>query len=224
MSKLLIVDDEIKIREMIEKYALHEGYEVVTAKDGEEALKVYATNDFDVIIMDIMMPGMDGYTTFQRLKDIKETPCIFLSALSQEEDRLYCFDIGGVDYLSKPFSMKELMMRISVVLNYKAGTGSNNRLLVCDGLKMDEQSRIVTIDGERISLSLKEYELLRYFLMNQGVALRREDILAKVWGYEDYSDDRTLDTHIKMLRKALGEYAHYIVTIRGVGYRFEKEV
>ena len=222
MNRILGVDDEENIREMIKRYATHEGFDVVTASNGQEALDVFRKEDFDVVIMDIMMPGIDGYKTFKRMKEIKEVPCLFLSALNQEEDRLYGFDIGADDYVAKPFSPKELMMRLHVILKRKEKDISS---IVIDGLMVDESARRVTIDGKEISLSLKEYELLLYLLKNRGLALRREDILAKVWGYDDcYGDDRTLDTHIKLLRKALGEYAAYITTLRGVGYRFEKNI
>ena len=222
MNRILVVDDEENIREMIKRYATHEGFDVVTASNGQEALDVFRKEDFDVVIMDIMMPGIDGYKTFKRMKEIKEAPCLFLSALNQEEDRLYGFDIGADDYVAKPFSPKELMMRLHVILKRKEKDISS---IVIDGLMVDESARRVTIDGKDISLSLKEYELLLYLLKNRGIALRREDILAKVWGYDDcYGDDRTLDTHIKLLRKALGEYAAYITTLRGVGYRFEKNI
>ncbi len=222
MNRILVVDDEENIREMIKRYATHEGFDVVTASNGQEALDIFRKEDFDVVIMDIMMPGIDGYKTFKRMKEIKEVPCLFLSALNQEEDRLYGFDIGADDYVAKPFSPKELMMRLHVILKRKEKDISS---IVIDGLMVDESARRVTIDGKDISLSLKEYELLLYLLKNRGIALRREDILAKVWGYDDcYGDDRTLDTHIKLLRKALGEYATYITTLRGVGYRFEKNI
>ena len=222
MNRILVVDDEENIREMIKRYATHEGFDVVTASNGQEALDVFRKEDFDVVIMDIMMPGIDGYKTFKRMKEIKEVPCLFLSALNQEEDRLYGFDIGADDYVAKPFSPKELMMRLHVILKRKEKDISS---IVIDGLMVDESARRVTIDGKDISLSLKEYELLLYLLKNRGIALRREDILAKVWGYDDcYGDDRTLDTHIKLLRKALGGYAAYITTLRGVGYRFEKNI
>ena len=221
MSKILIVDDEEKIREMILKYALHEGYEAMTAKDGLEAIELCRRNDFDVIIMDIMMPGIDGYKAYQRICEFRDVPCIFLSALSQEEDRIYGFDVGADDYVTKPFSPKELMMRIKVILKRRENVSEK---IVINTLIIDEQARVVTIDGKPLSLSLKEYELLLYLVKNRGIAMRREDILSKVWDYDYYSDDRTLDTHIKLLRKALGDYAKYITTLRGVGYRFEKDI
>ena len=221
MAKLLIVDDEENIREMIGKYASHEGHEVVLACDGKDALNKFKEDNFDVVIMDIMMPEMDGYEALKKMNDIKETHCIFLTALNQEYDRIYGFDVGGEDYVSKPFSLKELMMRVNVVLKRDGKTSSK---IIVDGLIVDEDAHMVTIDGKRVDLANKEYELLLYLLKNQGNALTRQSIISKVWGYEYDSDDRTLDTHMKLLRKDLKGYGNYITTIRGVGYRFEKEI
>lgn len=221
MARLLVVDDEEKIREMIYKYATHEGYEVELACDGLEALEKFKKSDFDVVILDIMMPELDGYKTLAKMKEIKDVHCIFLTALGQEYDRVYGFDMGAEDYVTKPFSLKELMMRIKVIL--KRDNKDAERIIV-DKLVVDESAHTVTIDDKRIELANKEYELLLYLLKNRGMALTRAQILYKVWGYENDSDDRTLDTHMKLLRKDLGEYGKYISTIRGVGYRFEKEV
>ncbi|MBQ6560204.1 MAG: response regulator transcription factor [Erysipelotrichaceae bacterium] len=221
MAKLLIVDDEAKIREMIAKYASHEGHEVVLACNGKEALKLFQNDEFDVVIMDIMMPEMDGYETLKKMKEIRDVHCIFLTALGEEYNRVYGFDVGGEDYVTKPFSLKELMMRINVIL--KRDTKACGKIIV-DGLILDEDAHTVTINGERIDLANKEYELLLFLLKNRGNALTRQAIISKVWGYEYDSDDRTLDTHMKLLRKDLKEYGSYITTIRGVGYRFEKEI
>ena len=221
MARLLIVDDEEKIREMVGKYAVHEGYEVELACDGKQALEKFRNADFDVVILDIMMPELDGYKTFEMMKQIKDVRCIFLTALGQEYDRVYGFDIGAEDYVTKPFSLKELMMRIKVILKRENKDASK---IVVDKLVLDENAHTVTIDGKRIDLANKEYELLLYLLKNMGNALTRQAIISKVWGYEYDSDDRTLDTHMKLLRKDLGEYGKYISTIRGVGYRFEKEI
>lgn len=218
-EKILVVDDEEKIREMISKYGLHEGYDIEMARDGVDAVEKCENNDYDLIIMDVMMPKMDGFKAYQKIKENKDIPCIFLTALNEEYDRIYGFDIGGEDYVSKPFSLKELMLRIKVILKRH---NESNDFLEVNGLKVDLQARIVTVDGEKINLSLKEYELLVYLLKNQGIALSRESILEKVWGYDYFKDDRTLDTHMKLLRKAIGPYAKHITTIRGVGYRFEK--
>ena len=222
MARILIVDDEEKIREMIGKYASHEGNEVVLACDGKEALKCFKKDDFDVVVMDIMMPEMDGYETLKKMKEVREdVHCIFLTALGQEYDRIYGFDVGGEDYVTKPFSLKELMMRINVIL--KRDNKSSNRIVVKEMI-LDQDAHTVTIKGERIDLANKEYELLLYLMENMGNAMTRQSIISNVWGYEYDSDDRTLDTHMKLLRKKLGEYGSYITTIRGVGYRFEKEI
>lgn len=220
MARLLVVDDEEKIREMLGKYATHEGHDVSFASNGLEALKLFEKNDFDLVILDVMMPEMDGYETLKKMKEIKDVPCIFLTALGQEYDRIYGFDIGAEDYVTKPFSLKELMMRIKVIL--KRENKENGRIVVKD-LILDEDAHTLTIKGERVDLANKEYELLLYLLKNRGNALTRQAIISKVWGYEYDSDDRTLDTHMKLLRKDLKEYGNYITTIRGVGYRFEKE-
>ena len=220
MARLLIADDEEKIREMLGKYASHEGYEVTLASDGREALELFQNGDFDLVILDVMMPEMDGYEALKKMKEIKDVPCIFLTALGQEYDRIYGFDIGAEDYVTKPFSLKELMMRIKVIL--KRENKENSRIIVKDMI-LDEDAHTLTIGGERVDLANKEYELLLYLLKNRGNALTRQAIISKVWGYEYDSDDRTLDTHMKLLRKDLKEYGQYITTIRGVGYRFEKE-
>ncbi len=222
MARILIVDDEEKIREMIGKYAVHEGHEVVLACDGKQALELFQREDFDLVVLDVMMPEMDGYEALKKMKEIRDVPCILLTALGQEYDRIYGFDIGAEDYVTKPFSPKELMMRIKVILK-RENKAISNRIVV-DGLTVDEDAHIVSIDGERVDMANKEYELLLYLLKNRGNALTRQAIISKVWGYEYDSDDRTLDTHMKLLRKDLKDYGKYITTIRGVGYRFEKEV
>ena len=221
MAKLLIVDDEKNIREMIGKYATHDGREAVLASNGREALDLFEKEDFDLVILDVMMPEMDGYETLKKMKERKDIPCIFLTALGQEYDRIYGFDIGAEDYVTKPFSLKELMMRIKVILRREM---KPTEKIVVNGLILDEGAHTVSINGERVDLANKEYELLLYLLKNRGNALTRQAIISKVWGYEYDSDDRTLDTHMKLLRRDLKEYGNYITTIRGVGYRFEKEI
>ncbi|MBR3227316.1 MAG: response regulator transcription factor [Erysipelotrichaceae bacterium] len=221
MAKLLVVDDEEKIREMIGKYAAHEGHEVTLASNGKEALEIFRDNEYDVVILDVMMPEMDGYETLKKMKEIREVHCIFLTALGEEYDRVYGFDIGAEDYVTKPFSLKELMMRIRVIL--KRDHKEDNSITV-EGLTIDTEAHTVFIDGERVDLANKEYELLLYLLKNRGKALTREAIINTVWGYAYDSDDRTLDTHMKLLRRDIREYGKYITTIRGVGYRFEKEI
>lgn len=225
MTKILIVDDEIKIREMIAKYAHHEGFETQEAQDGMEAVELCEKNDYDLVVMDIMMPNLDGFSAVKEIKKFKpELPFIMLSALGEEYDRIHGFDVGVDDYVVKPFSSKELMMRIHAILkrvNPRGASGADT--FTVEGMVIDYSARTVTIDGQRIQLSPKEYELLAYLARNRGIALTREQLLSNVWGYDYYGDDRTLDTHIKLLRKNLGDYARYIVTLRGIGYRFEKD-
>lgn len=222
MIKLLVCDDEDKIREMICKYAKYEGYEVTEAKDGLEAVDLVLAKDFDLIVMDIMMPNLDGFSACKQIKQEKDIPFIFLSALGEEYDKIHGFDLGIDDYVVKPFSPKELMMRIKAILN-RITKKSSGKKFELQGLIIDYVSRIVTIDGMAISLSPKEYELLSYLVENQGIALTREQLLQNVWGYDFFGDDRTLDTHIKLLRRNLQDYSRFIATLRGVGYRFEKD-
>ena len=223
MSKILIVDDEFRIRELIKKYALYEGHEVDEAEDGEQAVLKCRNNTYDLIIMDIMMPVLDGFGATEQIRRFSNTPIIMLSAKGEEYDRLTGFESGVDDYVVKPFSPKELMMRISAVLRRTGSDSkddSKNRFIY-KGLTIDYAARVVTVDGERVQLTPREYELLYYMVNNKGIALTREQLISKVWGYDFFGDDRTLDTHIKLLRKSLGDYASLIVTLRGVGYRFE---
>lgn len=221
MTKILIVDDEKLIRDMILKYARHEGYETLEASDGEEALELFKRENFDVVILDVMMPKMDGFKTLQKMKEIRDVHCIFLTAMSQEDDRIYGFDSGADDYVTKPFSPKELMLRIKVIL--RRNNISTSQKYIFDGLVIDSESHTLSIDGEVKDIANKEFELLLYLVENAGKAVTRENIILKVWGYECDSDTRTLDTHMKLLRKDLGKYESLITTIRGVGYRFEKK-
>ena len=221
MAKILIVDDEIKIREMIRKYASYEGFKCDEARDGQEAVDLVLANDYDCVVMDIMMPNMDGFTACKLIRQKKEVPIIFLSALGEEYDRIHGFDAGVDDYVVKPFSVKELMMRIHAILK-RTQPQNKNEMFVLGGLQVDFTGRRVIIDKQEVSLSPKEMDLLFYLIRNRGIALTREKLLQQVWGYDFFGDDRTLDTHIKLLRKNLKQYSQYIVTLRGVGYRFEK--
>ena len=223
MSKLLIVDDEFRIRELIKKYAEYEGHEVDEAENGEQAVLKCRNNTYDLIVMDIMMPVMDGYQAVEQIRRFSNVPIIMLSARGEEYDRLSGFESGVDDYVVKPFSPKELMMRVAAVLRRSGSDQKDdkNSRFVYQGLSIDFSARVVTVDGERVSLTPREYELLFYMVNNKGIALTREQLISKVWGYDFFGDDRTLDTHIKLLRKSLGPYAHLIVTLRGVGYRFE---
>lgn len=222
MARILIVDDEAKIREMIKKYAVFEGYEVAEAEDGFNAVQLVEKNDYDLIVMDVMMPDLDGFSAVKAIRKIKQTPVIMLSARGEEYDKIHGFEVGVDDYVVKPFSVKELMMRIQAVLaRGKHSSAEENSIESFEGLTLDYTARIVSIDGKRIDLSPKEYELLFFLAKNKNIALSRERLLTEVWGYDYYGDDRTLDTHIKLLRKSLGEYQKFIVTVRGVGYRFD---
>ena len=221
---LLIVDDELNIRGLIRKYAIFEGYRVSEAANGVEAVKMCSQSQFDLIIMDVMMPEMDGFTAVQAIRADSDVPVIMLSARGEEYDRLRGFELGVDDYVVKPFSPRELMMRIAAILKRTTGGASEAPEIVkLDELTVDFTARRVSIGSETLSLSPKEYELLFYMVRNRGIALSRERLISEVWGYDFYGDDRTLDTHIKLLRKSLGEYASRITTLRGVGYRFEKD-
>ena len=224
MTRILIVDDEEKIRNMIRKYAEYEGFQTDEAKDGLEAVQKCEKNNYDLCVMDIMMPNLDGFSAVKEIKKAHpRMPFIMLSALGEEYDKIHGFDIGVDDYVVKPFSSKELMMRIHAILKRVSPATEAGEVLRSGGLEINFSARTVTIDGKRVQLSPKEYELLAYLAHNAGIALTREQLLQNVWGYDFFGDDRTLDTHIKLLRKNLGEYARDILTLRGVGYRFEKE-
>lgn len=222
MSRLLIVDDEFRIREIIKKYAEFEGYDVVEATDGMAAIDICSSQDFDLIIMDVMMPELDGFSACREIRKTKNTPIIMLSARGEEYDKIHGFELGIDDYVVKPFSPKELMMRVNAVI--KRSVGSDNAVqdvFRYENLVVDFTARIVTVDGKRVDMTPKEYDLFFYMVRNKGIALTREKLISEVWGYDFFGDDRTLDTHIKLLRKSLGEYSRCIVTLRGVGYRFE---
>lgn len=223
MYKLLIVDDEEKIRSLIKKYASFEGYEVREAENGMEAVEICKVENFDMIIMDIMMPELDGFSACRAIRNFSQTPVIMLSARGEEYDKIHGFEIGIDDYVVKPFSPKELMMRVQAVIKRsQMGQGELKKDIVkFEGLTVDFTGRLVYIDGEKIDMSPKEYELFFYLVKNRGIALKREQLITQVWGYDFYGDDRTLDTHIKLLRRSLKSYSKYIVTLRGVGYRFE---
>ncbi|MCR5635960.1 MAG: response regulator transcription factor [Clostridiales bacterium] len=224
MSKILIVDDEYRIREIIKKYALFEGHEVAEAVDGLQAISLCRAEKFDIIIMDITMPDLDGFAACKEIRKRSDIPIIMLSARGEEYDKLHGFELNIDDYVVKPFSPKELMMRINAVLKRSSGERSVRRdMFVYKGLTVDFSARVVTIDGKRIDMTPKEYDLFFYLVNNNGIALTREKMLNEVWGYNFFGDDRTLDTHIKILRKSLGEYSKCIVTLRGVGYRFDTQ-
>ena len=231
MYHILVVDDEFRIRSIIRKYAEFEGHEVTEAADGMEAVLLCRKNSYDLIIMDIMMPELDGFSACREIRKVSNTPIIMLSARGEEYDRINGFEVGIDDYVVKPFSPKELMLRIDAIMkrvkngmDQKDNQPKPNVVIELDGggLKADVTARLVFINGERVEMSPKEYDLFFYLLSNRNIALSREKLLCEVWGYDFYGDARTLDTHIKLLRKSLGKYSKYIVTLRGVGYRFEE--
>lgn len=223
MSKILVVDDEQRIRDVITTYAKYEGYEVDTANDGVEAIELAKENDYDCIIMDIMMPNLDGYSAHQEISKFKDIPVIMLSSRGEEYDKLFGFEIGIDDYLVKPFSPKELMARIKVAIKRNSQERKLNKVWKKEGLEVDIDGHVIYVDGKQVNSTPKEYELLTYFMQNEGKALSRDQLLSSVWGYDFFGDDRTVDTHIKMLRNTLGEYRKFIITVRGVGYKFDTE-
>ena len=221
--KLLIVDDEKRIRALIAKYASFEGYETDEAEDGMQAVAMCREYRYDLIIMDVMMPELDGFSAVREIRKSSDTPVIMLSARGEEYDRIHGFELGIDDYVVKPFSPKELMMRVGAVLKRSRSEKAPEETVAIDGLTVNFTARRVTVDGQELDLSPKEYDLLFYMVRNRGIALTREKLISEVWGYDFFGDDRTLDTHIKLLRRQLGRYADRITTLRGVGYRFEKE-
>jgi DNA-binding response OmpR family regulator len=222
---MLIVDDEAKIRNLIKKYAIYEGHEVAEAGDGMEAIEICKNKDFDIIVLDVMMPELDGFSVCREIRKTKATPVIMLSARGEEYDRIHGFEVGVDDYVVKPFSPKELMLRIDAIIRRakKEGAQDEKDVFTFEGLTVDFTARIVSVEDKRADMSPKEYDLLFFLVKNQGRALTREKLITEVWGYDYYGDDRTLDTHIKLLRKNLGAYARLVVTLRGVGYRFETD-
>ena len=225
MYRILVVDDEEMIRSLIRKYAEFEGNQVTEAENGMEAVELCRRHPgaYDIIIMDVMMPELDGFSAVAEIRKTCNNPVLMLSARGEEYDRIHGFELGVDDYVVKPFSPKELMMRVTAIMNRVNPQGEEHRrnVLTFEGLSIDLDARIVTVDGQRVELSPKEYDLLVYMAQNKNIALTREMLITNVWGYDFYGDDRTLDTHIKLLRRSLGPYSKFIVTLRGVGYRFE---
>lgn len=220
MFKILVVDDESKIREVIKTYAEFEGHTVKEASDGLEAIEKCREEDFDVIVMDIMMPRMDGFSACKEIKKFKDIPVLMLSARGEEYDKLFGFELGIDDYVIKPFSPKELMARLNVIVNRHTKT-NENKILEFEGLKIDLDGRVVFVDDKKINLTPKEYDLLVFLTENENIALSRNKLLNKVWGYDFYGDDRTVDTHVKMLRNSIEHYRKFIITVRGIGYKFD---
>ena len=223
MAKILIVDDEEKIRFVVREYAQFSGHEAVEAADGSEAVALCKAHKFDLLVMDIMMPRVDGFTAVKEIRKFSALPVIMLSARGEEYDKLFGFELGIDDYVVKPFSPKELMARITAVLSRSQQVRSGHERLEFDGLIIDFTGRTVTVDGAVAQMTPKEYELLFYMVKNRGIALSRERLITEVWGYDYFGDDRTLDTHIKMLRQNLGRYRGCVVTLRSMGYKFEHQ-
>lgn len=219
--KVLIVDDEEMIRNVLKEYVEFEGNEAYEAADGMEAVRMCKDEDFDVILMDVMMPRLDGFSAVKEIKKSKDVPVIMLSARGEEYDKLFGFEIGVDDYVTKPFSPKEVMARINAVTKRRQQKEETGDKATFEGLTVDMAGRNVFVDGEKVDLTPKEYDILFYFIKNKGIALTREKLLYDVWGFDFYGDDRTVDTHIKMLRANLKQYRKFIVTLRGVGYKFE---
>jgi DNA-binding response OmpR family regulator len=227
MAKILICDDEAGLRLVIKRYAVFEGHEVFEACDGIEAIALCRKEQFDIIIMDIMMPELDGFSTVQEIRKTADTPVIMLSARGEEYDKVLGFEVGADDYVVKPFSSKEIMLRVNAILRRTArnatATPDHNGHVVfeLDDFKVDMTAYKVFVDGKKADLSPKEYDLLFFLIRNKGIAIPRERILTEVWGFDYFGDDRTLDTHMKLLRKHMGDYAYLITTLRGLGYRFD---
>ena len=216
--KILVVDDETLIRDVVREYLQLDGFSVEEARDGDEALDKFQQEQFDLVIMDIMMNKKDGFQTLKEMKQIKDIPVLMLSARGEEFDKLIGFDLGIDDYVTKPFSPKELVARVKAITKRH---DANPKRLVFGGLEVDDVAHEVKIDGKLINLTPKEYDLLKYFVSNNHIALSREQLLTNIWGYDFYGDDRTVDTHVKTLRHQLGSYGSCIKTIRKVGYKFE---
>ncbi len=223
MYRILIVDDEEKIREVLKEYAEFEGYEVCEASDGMEAVKMCREQDFDALVVDVMMPKLDGFSACKEIRKFKQIPILMLSARSEEYDKLFGFEIGIDDYVVKPFSPKEVMARLNVIIrrNTAGWNLSGGETYEFGGLVIDIAGRNVLVDGQKAEMTPKEYDLLFYMVKNRNLALTRDKLLEEVWGYDFFGDDRTVDTHIKMLRNSIGPYRNYIITLRGLGYKFE---
>ncbi len=222
MYKILVADDEQKIREVIKEYAEYEGHTVYEAVDGMQAVDMAKEQDFDIIIMDVMMPRLDGFSACKEIRKFKNTPILMLSARTEEYDKLFGFEMGVDDYVVKPFSPKEVLARINAIIKRnKSGNEPAGETVKFEGLEINFTARDVFIDGEKANLTPKEYDLLFYLVKNNNIALTRNKLLEEVWGYDFFGDDRTIDTHIKMLRNNLGPYRKFIVTLRGMGYKFQ---
>lgn len=228
MPRILVVDDEPDICQLIRRYAEHDGYETVGVSDGTEAVEICRKEDFDIIIMDVMMPDMDGYAACRKIREMKDIPVLMLSARGEEYDKLFGFEVGVDDYVTKPFSPKELMARIHVIVSRHTAsrkpaetTETDTQKRSFSGLTLDTLGHELYVDGEKTDLTAKEYDILLYLMDHKGIVLSRDQILNAVWGYEYYGEDRTVDWQIKLLRNKLGAYRDMIRTVWGVGYKFD---
>ena len=225
MARILIADDEPDIARLIERYEIREGHEVTSVSNGDEAIAACRKADYDVIVMDVMMPDTDGFTACKKIREFKDIPVLMLSARGTEYDKLFGFEVGVDDYVTKPFSPKELLARINVILRRHTATAPvakrEEDVLRGGGIEMDMLGHNVYVDGVKTDLTAKEYAILQYLLRNKGIVLSRDKILNEVWGYDYFGDDRTVDWQMKLLRGKLGPYRDCIHTIRGAGYKFE---
>ena len=218
--KVLVVDDESRMRKLVSDFLTRDGYEVIEAGDGEEAVEIFFQNkDIAVILLDVMMPKMNGWEVCREIRETSKVPIIMLTAKSDESDELQGFDLGVDEYISKPFSPKILVARVEAILR-RTNKAAGEEILETGGIRMDKTAHMVTVDGAHVDLSFKEFELLAYFMENEGIALSREKILNHVWNYDYFGDARTIDTHVKKLRNKMGEKGEYIKTIWGMGYKF----
>lgn len=223
-AKILIVDDEERIRELIREYTSMEGFDIDEASDGTEALNLFRQSKYSLVILDVMMPKMDGWTVCREIRKTSQVPVIMLTARGEEYDKLFGFELGVDDYIVKPFSPKELLARMKAIIRRSASIGDNTNKgdrISFNGLVIEFNSRNVYVDGNSVSLTPKEYELLNFFVQNPNRVFSRDQLLNSVWGYDFIGDDRTVDTHVKMLRESLGDYRKFIVTVWGTGYKFE---
>lgn len=219
--KVLLVDDEQRLRQMLREYIAHEGYEIVEAADGAEALQIFAEQQFNLVILDVMMPRVDGWTVCREMRRTSAVPIIMLTARGEEYDRLFGFDLGVDDYLVKPFSPKELLARMKAIIRRSDQANEQQKRMQVEGLVIETDSRNVTLDGQALALTPREYDLLRFFMQHPNQVFSREQLLSSVWGYEFEGDSRTVDTHVKMLRERLGDSRRMLVTVWGVGYKFQ---
>ena len=219
--KILVVDDESRMRKLIKDFLMQKGYQILEAGDGEEALKVFEENEnkIQLILLDVMMPKLDGWSVLRQIRQTSKVPIIMLTARGEEQDELFGFELGVDEYISKPFSPKILVARVEAIL--KRSIGEKREVKDYGGIEINPEGRTVTVDGKPVEMSLREYELLKYLVDNQNIALSRDKILNNVWNYDYYGDSRTIDSHIKKIRHKLGKKGKYIETMRGVGYKFE---